>query len=81
MVMDKVVDVEVGEMVDDVDDEDESKDRNEIDHFDDDVNVEHVQDSMVELMLVQSDQVRMVHVWKMELNWMICLLVVVVVVL
>ena len=53
MVMDTVVDVEVVEMDDDVDDEDEQMDQNEIDHFDDDENVEYVLDSMVKLKSVR----------------------------
>lgn len=53
LVMDTVVDVEEVEMDDDVDDEDEQMDQNEIDHFDDDENVEYVLDSMVELKSVQ----------------------------
>jgi hypothetical protein len=52
-------------------DDDDVKDRNEINHFDDDVNVEYVLDLMEELMLVLKNRVQTDHVSQMEMNSMI----------
>lgn len=71
MVMEMVVELEEEEVNDDVDDvdeheddddDDEQKDRNEINRFDDDVDVEYGQDLVVQLVLVLKHRVQMVHV-------------------